>query len=90
MADVQGVVQAAKTAAGDLVDQARATGGALLSEAGKLGGTLRQGLEGQAEQHKDHIAQRIGALAERLQRSANEMQGSEAWLAALMERGRAS
>ena len=87
MTDVQGVVQAAKAAAGDLADQARETGGSLLSEAGKLGGTLRQGLEGQAEQQKDHIAQRIGALAERLQRSANEMQGSEAWLAALMERG---
>ena len=87
MTDVQGVVQAAKAAAGDLMDQARVTGGALLSETGEFGGTLRQGLEGQAEQQKDRIAQRIGALAERLQRSADDMQGSEAWLAALMERG---
>ena len=87
MTDVQGVVQAAKAAAGDLRDHARATGGALLSEAGELGGTLRQGLEGQAEQQKDRIAQRIGALAERVQRSADEMRGSEAWLAELMERG---
>ena len=44
-------------------------------------------MESQAEQQKHRIAERIGQLAERVQRSADDLRGDEAWLARLMERG---
>ena len=70
---VQGIADAAKGAAEDVMGQARAAGAALQDEAGGLASTLRQGLESQAEQQKHRIADRIGQLAERVQRSADGM-----------------
>ncbi len=86
-ASVQGIADAAKGAAEDAMDQARAAGAALQSEAVGLASTLRQGLESQAEQQKHRIADRIGQLADRVQRSADDLREDEAWLARLMERG---
>jgi len=86
-AAVQGIADAAKGAAEGVMDQARAAGAALQGEAGGLASTLRQGLESQAEQQKHRIADRIGQLADRVQRSADGLRDEEAWLARLMERG---
>lgn len=86
-ASVPGIADAAKGAAADVMDQARAAGATLQGEAGGLASTLRQGLEAQAEQQKHRIADRIGQLAERVQKSADDLRGDEAWLAQLMERG---
>jgi hypothetical protein len=83
----RGVVEEAKGAARDVIGEARAAGSSVAREAAGLGSTIKQGLSNQVEQQKNGIADRIGAVAERAQRAADELQDQEAWLGNLLGRG---
>ena len=71
-----------------MADEAAGRGRALRSEAAGLGSTIKQGLSNQVEQQKNGIADRIGAVAERAQRTADDLRDEEAWLGDLLGRGR--
>lgn len=81
------VADEARGAARDVADEARATGATVKSEVGGLAHSLKEGLAAQAEQQKNAIADRIGRVADRVQSTAGDLQGDEAWLAGWMERG---
>jgi gas vesicle protein len=83
----RGVVEEAKGMAREVLDQARAAGSAVSRQASGLGSTIKQGLTDQVEQQKNGIADRIGAIAERAQRNAEELSQDEPWLGSLLGRG---
>lgn len=81
------VADQARGAARDVAAEARATGTSVKNEVGGLAHSLKEGLAAQAEQQKNAIADRIGRVADRVQTTAGDLQGDEAWLAGWMERG---
>ena len=83
----RGVVEQAKGAARDVMSEARAAGSSVRQEAAGLGSTIKQGLSAQVDQQKKGIADRIGAIAERTQRAADDLRDQEAWLGNLLGRG---
>ena len=83
----RGVGQEAAGAARDVADEARAAGSTLRGEVAGLGDSLKQGLSRQVERQKDGIADRIANIADRAERSADELRDQEAWLASLLGRG---
>jgi hypothetical protein len=83
----RGVVAEAKGAAQDVIGEARAAGSSVRQEVSGLGGTIKQGLSDQVEQQKNGIADRIGAIAERAQRTADDLSKDEAWLGNMLGRG---
>jgi hypothetical protein len=83
----RGIAAEARGAAREVADEARAAGASLRQEVSGLGGTLKQGLTQQVEQQKAGVADRIAALAERAERSADDLRDQEAWLAGLLGRG---
>jgi hypothetical protein len=52
-----------------------------------LGSTIKQGLGDQVDQRKNLIADRLSAVADRAQRTAEDLGESEAWLGDLVARG---
>ena len=59
----------------------------MLDEASSLGGAVKQGLSDQIERRKNGIADRLSAVAERAQTTANDLRDQEAWLGNLIGRG---
>lgn len=76
----------ATPSASQAVTDDASTAGASVTGGG-LAHALKQGLATQAEQQKNAIADRIGRVADRVQHTAGDLQGDEAWLAGWMERG---
>lgn len=87
VAEARGAGEELKGAAQDVAAEVRAAGSAVREEVGGLGGTIKQGLTAQAEQRKNAIADRLGAVADRAQRTADDLRDSEAWLGDLVARG---
>ena len=81
------VAEQAKGAVSDVAREARATGSSLRKEASGLGNTIKQGLSDQVERQKNGIADRLSVVAERVQRTAGDLQEQEAWLGSLLGRG---
>ena len=81
------VAEQAKGAVSDVAREARATGSSLHKEASGLGNTIKQGLSDQVERQKNGIADRLSVVAERVQRTAGDLQEQEAWLGSLLGRG---
>jgi hypothetical protein len=82
-----GIIEVVKGAAYDVAEQARAAGSSLLDEASSLGGTVKQGLSDQIKRQKNGIADRLSAVDERAQTTANDLRDQEAWLGNLIGRG---
>lgn len=83
----RGVAEEARGAARDVVSEVSAAGTSLRNEATGLGSTIKQGLSDQVEQRKNGVADRLSAVAERAQQTADELRGNEAWLGNLVARG---
>lgn len=82
-----GVTDELRGAVRDAAGEVRAAGAALRDEASGLGGTIKQGLTAQAERRKNVVADRLAAVAERVQRTADELGDNEPWLGDLVARG---
>ena len=82
-----GVTDELRGAVSDVAGEARAAGAALRDEASGLGSTIKQGLTAQAERRKNVVADRLAAVAERAQRTADDLGDSEPWLGDLVARG---
>ena len=82
-----GVIDELRGAAQSMTHEAQAAGQTIRQEASGLAGTLRQGLTDQAAHQKNHIADRLSAVAERAQRTAGDLRQDEAWLGNLLVRG---
>ena len=83
----RGVADEMKGAAADVAQAARTAGESVRDEAIGLGTTLKQGLTDQVELQKNGIADRLGLVAERVQATAGDLRGHEAWLGSLLGRG---
>jgi len=81
------VRQHAQAAAGEGVGAAKSAGQTIRDEASNLAGTAKEHLESQAAAGKDEVADRIASIADRVQASAEDLRGSEAWLADLVGEG---
>ena len=82
-----GATEELRGAVRDVAGEARAAGAALRDEASGLGSTLKQGLTAQAERRKNVVADRLAAVAERAQRTADDLGDKEPWLGDLVARG---
>ncbi|MGD9510892.1 MAG: hypothetical protein AB7I59_16085 [Geminicoccaceae bacterium] len=82
-----GVADELRGASHDVSREAQAAGHALRQQASGLAGTIRQGMSEQAARQKNGIADRLGAVAERAQRTAGDLRQDEPWLGNLLERG---
>lgn len=83
----EGVANELKGAAHDVAREARTAGATVRDEAAGLGSTIKQGLGDQVDQRKNLIADRLSAVADRAQRTADDLGDSEAWLGDLVARG---
>ncbi len=83
----RGAASEIKGAAHDVANEARGAAASVRKEAAGLGNTIRQGLSQQAEQRKNRIADRLSAVADRAQRTADDLGDDEAWLGELVARG---
>lgn len=85
--EARGIAGEAKGAARDVAGEAREIGSTMKSEALGVVSAVRQGLADKAEEQKDGVADRIGAIADRAHSTADELRDREAWLAGLIDRG---
>ena len=82
-----GIVEQAKGAVEDVTREARAAGSSVGGEVRGLGSTIKQGLTDQVERRKNGIADRLSVVAERVEQTAGDLRGQEAWLGSLLGRG---
>lgn len=74
-------------AANQVTEEAKRTGESVRAEASGLVATAKDAGMRQAEAGREQVAERLGAMADTMQKASGDMRERDAWLADLLDRG---